>query len=176
MLPQVLERAKALRTPKCSQAFPLDGGTTKKGDKLFVSNLAHERDKDYNKQQGTILAEAGETVHIRPHLKTDNVKNAELGLYNNSQTGDFKTDKAISKTAEHFTRNSLKTAKEQLDNIPVLIFTPERYNKLQVWRALRGELARSQKKVITEVWIMIDNVLTKLTREDIALGLVDKLP
>jgi len=97
-------------------------------------------------------------------------------LYNNSQTGDFKTDKAISKTAEHFTRNSLKTAKEQLDNIPVLIFTPERYNKLQVWRALRGELARSQKKVITEVWIMIDNVLTKLTREDIALGLIDKLP
>jgi len=69
--PQVLERAKALRTPKYSQAFPLDGGTTKKEGKLFVSNLAHERDKDYNKQQGTILAEAGETVHIRPHLKTD---------------------------------------------------------------------------------------------------------
>jgi SPP1 gp7 family putative phage head morphogenesis protein len=176
--PDILKRAETMRDAIYSQAYPVDGGKTKKGGSLSISTMADGNDIDYNKEKGQILADAGETVHIRPHVpqkKKYPVKNAELGLYNESQIGDFKS---VQKTkTEKFVRNSIDSANKQKANIPIIVLQPDKYNKQDIWQALRGELLEAKrKKNITEVWILVETRLTKLTREQIVLGLIDLLP
>lgn len=175
-LPENLKKkAAALRTPQYSPAYPAKG-KTKTGGKVEVSSMADQTDLADNLQKSQIMADAGEQVRIRPHISEKNIKNAELDLYNGSQTGDIKTDKQQT-TIEKFIRNAIDSANAQTANIPVLAISKNRYSKDSVWQALRGELSETKrKKNITEVWLLVENDLIKITREQVTLNQKNLLP
>ena len=175
-LPEELKKkAAALRTPQYSQAYPAKG-KTKTGGKVEVSSMADKTDLPYNLEKSQVLADAGEQVRIRPHVSEKKIKNPELELHNGTQTGDFKTD-SVKTSFEKYVRNSIDSANKQQANIPVLVLIRDRYDKNTVWKALRGELSGAKrKKHITEVWLLIDTELTKITREQVALNAKEVLP
>lgn len=175
-LPENLKaRAAALRTNQYSQAYPAKG-KTKAGGKVEISNKADKADLQNNFENAQILADAGEHVRIRPHSLDKNVKNPEYDFYNGTHTGDVKNDPLRTST-EKFIRNSIDSANKQKANIPVIVLKKDRYDKKQVWQALRGELLETKrKKNITEVWLIVDGKFAKITREQIKLGEDQVLP
>ncbi|MDP1812352.1 MAG: phage minor head protein [Sediminibacterium sp.] len=141
---------------------------------VFVSNLADEVDLAENIAFSRRLAEHGEEVFIRPHSDHDKVKNPELKLV--GTLGDYKVDKNKA-TIEKFVRNSLNSANKQGTNIPVIVIEDKRYNRDEVWQALRGELIDAKrKKNISHVWLLLDKKLVKLDRASIVKDAKDLLP
>lgn len=136
--------------------------------------MAHEEDKPANMQYGTILADAGEQVSIRPHSFVEHVKNPEFEVYNRTQIADPK------KTAQG-TKNAIEkgilSASEQ--NVQVVIFGVEEqaYDKLNFIRALNNTKNWDKATSITEVWIARGKQLIKVAREEIQLKMYyHKLP
>jgi Phage Mu protein F like protein len=157
---EVLKKAEMLRDNVYSQLpkTPL----MKKN--VHVASLADIKDLEQNITLSRRLAEHGEEVFIQPHSFTDKVKNPELKLGANQ--ADFKVDKNKT-TVEKFVRNSLNNANIQ-QAMPVLVINENRYNKNEIWRALRGELLETKrKKNIATVWLLLNKQLVKITREQI---------
>lgn len=160
-------KAAALRTPQYSQAYPAKG-KTKKGGKVDVSSMSHQEDLKYNLEKSQQLADSGEHVKVRPHIDAQFVKNPELELYNGTQLGDFKQPAPKSNYKNSYEHQIKKTA-AQKSQIPILVFDKTNYKKAELIRALNNDLMWKSATVVTEVWLMFDSNLIKITREEITL-------
>lgn len=166
-------KAAALRTPQYSQAYPIKG-KTKQGGKVEISSMAAKTDLNYNIEKSTILADNGEVVKIRPHIEAEKIKNPELELYNSTQLGDFK--EPIVKTRNSYEKN-IRRAANQGAQIPVFVMKENTYSHELFIRAFDNNEMWKKATAITEVWIMYDKNLIKITREEIRLkSYYDKLP
>lgn len=163
-MPENLKRkAAAMRRNVYSQAYPTEG-KTKAGGKVSISNMAHEHDLEYNLRHSTILADRGETINIRPHLESG--KNPELELYKGTQIGDFKQPEPKSNPKNSY-EHQIKATAQQGGQIPVLVMTVANYNRLDMIRALNNDKLWEKASAITEVWMLFDDQLIKVTREEI---------
>lgn len=168
--PSILKQALLMRKNAYS---PLPKTNLMKSD-VFVSSLADEKELQQNIQLSRRMAEHNTEVYIRPHSMDKNMKNPELQL--GSLKGDFKVDPKLT-SLEKFVRNAIDGANKQAANIPVIVITEDRYNKTELWRALKGELNDpSRKRFVSHVWLLLDKQLVKLTRAQIAKGSSDLLP
>lgn len=162
------KKAAALREPKYSPAY-----TSKKtGQKVEVSSMADETDLPENLERSQRMADLGESSRIRPHIQNtgdmQGIKNPELELYNGTQVGDYKRPKPKSNPKNSYEKNIINTGKQQA-NIPVLVMDETNYNKSEMARALGNpELWKNKHtRPITEVWLLFEKVLIKITREAI---------
>ncbi len=161
-LPESLKaKAAAMRDNVYSPAYE----NKKTGGSVQVSNKADAIDLNYNMQQATRLADHGEQVKIRPQVMA--AKNPELELINGTQKADFKQPEVATKNS--YEKQIIRASKQQAQ-IPVMVFTPANYNKLEIVRALNNRAMWVKAKGITEVWLMFEKELVKITRADIKLG------
>lgn len=163
----VLKKAEALRNPKYSKAY-----TSKKTKATVeVSSMADNKDLTQNIDLAKVLADNGDSVRIRPHVNQDGVKNPELSLVNETQVADFKQLQGCSKSA---VERNIKYAAGQGCDVAVLVIKPEAYSQKVIIDTLNNDRLwnatdRSNARGIAEVWLMIDKLVVKLTREEIKL-------
>jgi SPP1 gp7 family putative phage head morphogenesis protein len=167
---EILQKAELLRTNKYSKMERTEGMNAD----VWVSNIADKKDLNENIVLAKRLAAHGQEVHIQPHSFDKKVKNPEIKL--GSFDSDFKIDSAKT-NIEKFVRNAIDSANTQGANPPVLVIKNERYKKVDVWRALRGQFSETKrKKNISEVWLLLDDDLVKIKRADVVKNLINKLP
>ncbi len=175
--PHELKKAEDLRDAHYSHLY----SNAKTGGKVQISSKADEADRTGNIIKSQRLADFGEVVGIRPHVTAQKQKNPELDLYNATQIGDFTKPNPKSESTFKTSYESRITDKgRQGCQIPVLEFDENNYNKADLIKALNNKNLFSAKKkttIITEVWLMFETKLVKLTREEIALkNYYNKLP
>ncbi|MGN7787408.1 phage minor head protein [Niabella sp. 22666] len=161
------EKAAALREPKYSKAYT----SSKTGKKVQVSSMADPADLEYNLTHTQRLADLGESSSIRPHITTKDVKNPELEMYKGTQVGDFKEPKPKGNPKNSYEKQIINTGKQGA-NIPVIVLNDLNYSRVDMIRALsNGELWKNKHiATITELWLMFEGVLVKITREAIERG------
>lgn len=166
-------KAAALRTPQYSQAYPAKG-KTKEGGKVEISSMASSSDLKYNIEKSTALADYGQTVRIRPHVEQPGIKNPELHLYNSTQIGDYK--EPIAKSRNSYEKNIRRAAKQGAQ-IPVFVMNEVNYSRETFIRAFENDALWNKATSVTEVWLLFDDQLVKVTREEMKLkSYYEKLP
>lgn len=165
---EIKKKTAALRNPQYSPLYKSKSGS------VDVSSLADASDLKYNIQHATRLADHGESVRIRPDVQVQNGKNPELDLYKGSQLGDFKETKKATKNSYE---KRIISMSDQNGSIPVMIMSDKNYNRLDMVRALNNDELWKKADKITEVWLMFEKALIKISREDIKLrNYYSKLP
>lgn len=161
----IIKKAEALRNNVYSNAYT----SPKTKATIDISNMADTQDFETNQQYAKVLADNGDSVKIRPHI--EGVKNPEVALTNDTQIADFKTPKACKKRS---IENNLIAAAEQQCDVAVLVLKKEDYNPAEIVRAFNNDLLWANTKQkdagrLSEVWIIVEQKLIKITREEIKL-------
>lgn len=168
----ILKKAEVLRTPQYSPVYK-----SKSGGTVQISQMADTVDKEDNIIKSNRLADFGEDVRIRPHIK--DAKNPEIDLYKGTQIGDFTRPRPKGDVFKTSYESRIKAKGKQGCQIPVFEMDEFNYKKLDMVRAIKNKALWQNKhtKAITELWLLFEHVLVKITREDITLGsFVSKLP
>lgn len=165
-----LKKAEGLRNNVYSPAYK----STKTRATIEVSNMADPQDFNQNFESAKVLADNGQGCKIRPHIDVKGIKNPELELPG-KQIGDFKNLQP-KKSLKTSVESNIKQAAVQGCHVPVLVIKQIDYNRVDVIRALNNVLKEKQFGIITEVWIIIEQELIQITREEIlAKAYYDKL-
>ena len=157
----VLKKAEGLRNNVYSKAYT----STKTKATIEVSNMADLQDFDQNFESAKVLADNSVSCKIRPHFDAKGIKNPELELPGN-QVADFKRlqpEKSLKNSIE----KNIKLAAVQECQVPVLIIEKKDYNALQIVRALNNILTEKKVSIVTEVWIIVEKKLIKISKEEI---------
>lgn len=140
--------------------------------KVMGSIWADKKDLKLNLETAKIITEnIKETIHIRPHININGVKNPEYLI-----RGEFADRKGI-KSIDSGVAKAISAARKQVCTRVVIDFNEHNVamNVDILARRLKGSMASGINKIVEEVYLVKDNVTIKLSRADIQSEQLTKL-